>query len=94
MELNELSLSAQPPLNAGSGTDRSKCSKLSCMKKDFLLLKNLLCPTLIVASGAQIRNLCSGLVLFLTFDYGARIEGIVTHVLLCETLYRVYYYHF
>lgn len=64
-------------------------------KKKRLLAFEISCAQpLIVASGAQIRTLRSGLVLFLTFDCGARIEGIVTHVLLCGTLYRVYYYHF
>lgn len=69
--------------------DKLLVFKMSCMIKKTYCFWNILCPTLIVASGAQIRTLCSGLVLFLTFDYGARIEGIVTHVLLCETLYRV-----
>lgn len=92
MELNELLLSAQPlwTLEVGQTDPNVRIElyeKTSCFW-------NLLCPTLIVASGAQIRTLCSGLVLILTFEYGARIEGIVTHVLLCETLYRVYYYHF
>lgn len=70
--------------------------KLCCMKKKKRLpaFEISCAQPLIVASGAQIRTLRSGLVLFLTFDCGARIEGIVTHVLLCETLYRVYYYHF
>lgn len=88
-------LVCQAALNTGSGTDRYLWS--NCVvwkKKKTYCFWNLLCPTLIVASGAQIRTLCFGLVLFSTFDYGARIEGIVTHVLLCETLYRVYYYHF
>ena len=84
----------QAALSTGSETDRPSCSKWVVWKKKTYCFWNLLCPILIVASGAQIRALCFGLVLFLTFDYGARIEGIVTHVLLCETLYRVYYYHF
>lgn len=95
MELIELSLSAKPLWLQEVGTDRYLWS--NCVvwnKKKTFCFWNLLCPTLIVASGAQIRTLCFGLVLFLIFDYGARIEGIVTHVLLCETLYRVYYYHF
>lgn len=52
----------------------------------------VLCPTLIVATGAQIRTFMLWSCTFLTFDYGARIEGIVTLVLLCETLYRVYHF--
>lgn len=91
-------LPARPPaLKTGHGTAGPRVEVMlyeEKRKRDFLLLKFSCAQPLIVASGAQVRTLRSGLVLFLTFDCGARIEGIVTHVLLCETLYRVDYYHF
>lgn len=85
-------ISWSPP-NTQSEEDRSFRPKTETEKHLYLL--NLLCPFLIVANWTQFtRTLCSGLVLFWNSDYWVRIEGFVTHVLLCETLYRVYYYHF